>query len=93
MIESKAEPESNWVDPDDAPELTDEWFEHADLYHGDKLIRRGRPRVEHPKQRVTWRLDEDVVSALRASGRGWQTRVNAVLRDFVKRGEEERSRS
>lgn len=31
-----------WIDPDDAPEWTAEQFERADLYHGDKLIRRGR---------------------------------------------------
>ncbi len=34
---SKAE----WVDPDDAPELTSAWFRTADLYHGEKLIHRG----------------------------------------------------
>lgn len=33
-----------WVDPDDAPELTEEYFAEADQYHGDKLIRRGRAR-------------------------------------------------
>jgi hypothetical protein len=27
---------------DDIPELTDEWFEQADLYEGGKLIRRGK---------------------------------------------------
>ncbi|WP_246333198.1 BrnA antitoxin family protein [Aureimonas mangrovi] len=61
-------------------------FERADLYHGETLIRRGRPKVEHPKQRVTLRLDEDVVSALRASGRGWQTRVNQALREWIEKG-------
>ncbi len=78
--------ESSWIDPDDAPAWTDEMFERADLYHGETLIRRGRPKVEHPKQRVTLRLDEDVVSALRASGRGWQTRVNQALREWIEKG-------
>ncbi|MBF0461982.1 MAG: hypothetical protein HQL87_11345 [Magnetococcales bacterium] len=32
-----------WIDPDDAPELTDEWFEGADLYRDSQLVRRGRP--------------------------------------------------
>ena len=31
------------VDPDDAPELTDDWFEAADLMRGPDLVRRGRP--------------------------------------------------
>ena len=33
------------VDPDDAPEITEEWLTGADLYHGDKLLRRGRPKA------------------------------------------------
>ena len=40
---------SAW-DPDTAPELTKEYFERADLYHGNKLIRRGRPPSDNPKQ-------------------------------------------
>jgi hypothetical protein len=31
-------------DSDTAPELTDEWFDKADLHYGEKLIRRGRGR-------------------------------------------------
>jgi hypothetical protein len=33
-----------FVDPDDAPELTDDFFEHADLYNGDNLIKKGKSR-------------------------------------------------
>ena len=33
--------EAEWVDPDDAPELTDAFFEEADEYIGNRLIRRG----------------------------------------------------
>ena len=32
-----------WIDPDDAPELDDEWFDQAPFKIGDKVIRRGRP--------------------------------------------------
>lgn len=38
---SDSDTKSEWVDPDDAPELTEEWFRKADVYHGEKLIRRG----------------------------------------------------
>lgn len=31
------------IEPDDAPELTDEFFARADEYVGDTLVRRGRP--------------------------------------------------
>jgi uncharacterized protein (DUF4415 family) len=72
--------DSEWVDPDDAPELTDEWFDRADLYHGDTLIRRGRPRSANPKEAVNIRLDADVLAHFRKDGPGWQTRINEALR-------------
>ena len=46
----------------------------------------GRPRIAKPKAAVTIRLDADVLEALRSSGQGWQTRVNALLRDAVVHG-------
>ena len=69
-----------WVDPDDAPEWTDEMFERADLYHGDRLIRRGRPPLDNPKKALKLRIDADVVEHFRATGPGWQTRINDALR-------------
>ncbi len=41
---------------------------------------RGRPVQASTKQPVKLRLDPDLLVALRASGRGWQTQVNALLR-------------
>ncbi len=35
-------PDAEWVDPDDAPELDDEFFGRADEYLGESLVRRGR---------------------------------------------------
>ena len=69
----------NWVDPDDAPELDDAWFERAEIRIGDKVIRRGRPPGS-TKRLVSLRLDEAVIEAFSAAGPGWQTRVNAALR-------------
>jgi uncharacterized protein (DUF4415 family) len=71
---------SDWVDPDDAPPLTSEWFEGADLYHGRTLVRRGRPPVASPKQQISIRLDADLIARLKASGPGWQARINDMLR-------------
>ena len=68
------------IDPDDAPEITEDWVKEADLYHGDKLVRRGRPKAAVTKEAVKLRLDADVLAALRATGDGWQTRVNDTLR-------------
>ena len=33
---------------------------------------------------TTIRFDADVLAALKASGRGWQTRVNEAVRDWLK---------
>jgi len=72
-----------WIDQDDVPELTDEWFEHADLYNGDKLVRRGRPKAAATKQSVTIRYDAEVVEYFRATGPGWQSRINTALKEWI----------
>lgn len=66
---------------EELPEWTDEMFEQADLRENGKLIRRGRPPKDSPKVPVTLRLDADLLARLRASGQGWQTRVNDILRE------------
>jgi uncharacterized protein (DUF4415 family) len=45
---------------------------------------RGRPRSDAPKQRITIRLSPDVLMKFKAAGRGWQTRVDLALRDWLK---------
>ena len=52
---------------------------------------RGRPPVENPKPPVTMRLDQDVLDQdvldhCRSTGRGWQTRIDEVLRNTVRLG-------
>ena len=84
MTKKKAAGANNWVDADDAPELTDEYFRRADLYDGEKLIRRGRPPSPSPKQATSLRLDDDVIAHFRRGGRGWQSRINAALRKVAK---------
>ena len=71
------------VDPDDAPELTAIWFEKADLMQGTKLVRRGRPAGQ-TKASQTVRFDLDVLAAFKATGKGWQTRMNEALREWMK---------
>jgi uncharacterized protein (DUF4415 family) len=79
MTENSSVMASSWVDPDDAPELTDEWFDRAEIRIGERVIRRGRPAGE-TKTQVSLRIDNDVVAAFRAHGPGWQSRMNAALR-------------
>jgi uncharacterized protein (DUF4415 family) len=84
MSANKRSTEAVWVDPDDAPELTDEFFKAADEFNGARLVRRGRPKAEVVRERITIRLEPDVLQQFRASGPGWQTRMNAVLADWLK---------
>lgn len=65
-------------DPDAVP-YTDEEWKKAKAH-----VRVGRPKAESPKVFTGIRLDADVVETFKASGKGWQTRMNAALRDWLK---------
>ncbi len=47
---------------------------------------RGRPTVETKRPTLNMRVDAQVLEAFKATGPGWQTRINAVLRDAVAHG-------
>jgi uncharacterized protein (DUF4415 family) len=67
----------DWVDPDDVPDLTaPEW----EAVIKATTVSRGRPRIPSPKVSTTIRLDADVIEKFRATGPGWQSRINAVLK-------------
>src|SRR5258707_10753237 len=63
---------------DEVPELTDEMFERADLYEGGKLIRRGRPKSDDPKQQITLRLDAAALRWAQHSSPGYQSPIAAT---------------
>jgi len=79
---SKPGTKPDGVDPDDAPELTEAWFDAADLKIDGAVVRRGRPPGSNKRQ-VAIRLDEDVIDHFKAQGAGWQTRLNAALREWI----------
>ena len=83
MSENKNASESTWIEPDDAPELTDEWFQKADQHVNGVLVKRGRRPAESPKQAISLRVDADVLEQFKASGPGWQSRMNDALRKAV----------
>jgi uncharacterized protein (DUF4415 family) len=70
---------------DENPEWTDADFKHATPVCGlPKSLQgklRGRPKAAVTKEAVKLRLDPDVLAVLRATGPGWQTRVNTMLRE------------
>lgn len=77
------------IDHDENPEWTPEMLaaaRPAGEVHGKAAValvrRRGRPPIDPAARKVpvTIRLSRDVVEALRASGDGWQTRVDELLR-------------
>jgi len=72
---------------EDIPELTDEFFDNAEIRLGEKLIRParrpGRPQSENAKKLVSLRIDPDIIKRFRATGPGWQSRINAVLREYL----------
>ena len=49
--------------------------------------RMGRPPVAAPKVHIGFRLAADVVAGIRATGKGYNARVEKVLRDALARGE------
>lgn len=71
---------ATWTDPDEESDLPETFFQKTDRYEGTQLKPRGRPRAATTKEPVKIRLDADVLAALRASGEGWQTRINDALR-------------
>ncbi|HKU55229.1 MAG TPA: BrnA antitoxin family protein [Rhizomicrobium sp.] len=71
---------------DDIPEMTDASFAAAkplmtDMPEVVEAMKRGRgrPKVESPKARVSLRLDPKIVAAYKATGEGWQSRINEIL--------------
>jgi uncharacterized protein (DUF4415 family) len=68
----------------DIPEVTDAMLDRAVFSIGGVVLptpkRRGRPPGSGKKEHVNVRIDRDVLAKFRASGRGWQTRINAALR-------------
>lgn len=90
MTENNANLIDGW-DDDDLPEWTDDQFRRGAVYKGGKLIRpadgtltkAGRPKSADPKKQVTLRLDSAVLEKFRATGPGWQSRINAELRKVL----------
>ena len=62
------------IDLSDIPEITPEQFARA-------IVRKGLRPVER-KAQVTLRIDSDVIEWFRSRGRGYQTRINSILRAY-----------
>lgn len=85
----KAKKREPVFDPDDVPAWTPGQMDRAELAIGGKVLRpavgtltrpRGRPKSDNAKVHVSLRLERGVLDRYRATGPGWQTRVNDVLK-------------
>ncbi|RKF16235.1 hypothetical protein D6850_01305 [Roseovarius spongiae] len=77
MRVKKEDTATDWVDPDEIPDLsTDEWAAVIEA----APVQRGRPKSANPKVSTTIRLDADVIERFKADGPGWQSRMNEALR-------------
>jgi len=63
------------IDLSECEEITPEMFAKAVVRQGLKPVRR--------KAQITLRLDSDVIGWFKSGGRGYQTRINALLRTYV----------
>jgi len=79
-VDPKLDFEWDGEDQDDRPATT------AELQAGLAAARRsrGRPAGSGVKTQVALRIDDEVLDAFRATGKGWQTRINAALKDWLK---------
>ena len=59
------------IDYSDIPELDETFWQNAELIMPDS------------KERITLRVDRDILEYFRRGGQGYQTRINAVLRAYV----------
>ena len=50
---------------------------------GKSFWKKARLTMPEPKDRLTIRVDHDVVQWLKKNGRGYQTRINAILRSYM----------
>jgi uncharacterized protein (DUF4415 family) len=94
MLGKKRGSKRVWIDPDDAPEWTEDQFDRAEIAVGGKVVRpaqgtvtrsRGRPKKADAKVHTHIRLSPLVLGHFRATGPGWQTRIDEVLRKWVER--------
>ncbi|MDR3353225.1 MAG: BrnA antitoxin family protein [Zoogloeaceae bacterium] len=91
---ARAMTDADILHDEDSPATRPEDWEGAALKLGGVVI--GRARVRGPgkrpkKEQVAIRFSPEVLTAFRATGRGWQTRMNAALQEWLEAHPEMRS--
>jgi uncharacterized protein (DUF4415 family) len=95
---SKNIPNSSWIDPDDAPELTEAAFAKAQWFKGDVPINPQEGKVFFQKilsNSVNTPLESDIVEYFKtkASQDNYITLINKVLRQFMEQEHQKLAKS
>jgi len=85
------------ADLDENPEWTAEDFDRARPFsdaHPEFFAawqkeknKGGRPKVEHPRAHIAFRWDPDLVAHIKATGKGYNARVEKIMRNALAKGE------
>jgi len=75
-----SDPDNPELDPADIVEMKPFAEAFPELAAKMKKNLGGRPKKDNPKQAISIRLDADVVEKFKATGPGWQTRINDILK-------------
>lgn len=71
------DPETDLYDPNDAGQV-------AAFFESAKVVRKpGRPKAERKEVLVAIRLSPDVVEYFKSTGAGWQSQIDAILREWI----------
>lgn len=81
---------ADWDEVSDNPEMTEEELKELRPFRevfpelAASIERKlGRPKAETPKKAISLRLDQEVIDRFKATGDGWQSRMNEALRKAV----------
>lgn len=90
FVEGRGYTRADWDEVSDNPEMTEaelrelrpfrEVFPDLAASIDRKL---GRPKADNPKKAISLRLDAEVIERFKATGDGWQSRMNEALRKAV----------
>ncbi len=80
-LKALSEMSNESIDFSDIPLLTDEFWKNA--------VR--NPFYKHTKKSTTVRIDSDVLAWLKSQGKGYQTRINVILREEMLRSLHQKS--
>ena len=79
------DPETDMYDPNDPAQVTD-------FFSSAKVVRKpGRPKAEKTKVPIAIRLSPDVVEYFKATGAGWQSRIDAALHEWMSEHSQKRA--